>query len=145
MDKKEINFMGIELLKHIYINSWSFDFRKFKDFFHRLDNSYDLSKIKIIILCGSSRFKFQIDLIEKSLVILGFTVFNYPYFHSEYGRLDGKQKKELEGVLDLNHKRKIDLSDLVIIINFDKYIGKSVSEELKYCKSIKKEIIYYEV
>lgn len=141
-DECEMNEM---LLKKIYRNSWSFDFEKFLKFFERMRDIYNLNSIQNITLCGSNRFKFQIDLIEKSLVILGFTVFNFPNFHSEYLSLNDLDKKKLEIILDVNHMTKIYLSDLIIIVNIDNYIGKSVNSEIKYCKKIRKQYIYYEV
>lgn len=134
-----------ELLNKIYVNSWSFDYHKFNEFYYRMNNFFNLNVIKTITLCGSNRFKSQIDMIEKSLVILGFSVFNFPNFHNEYLRLNNDDKIMLENILDDNHKRKIEKSDIVIIVNIDKYIGNSVKQELRFCKYMKKEIIYYEV
>jgi hypothetical protein len=143
----DIKFMANrELLNEIYRNSWSFDYKKFNEFYKRLNEIYNLNSIDVITLCGSYRYKNnQIDFIEKSLVILGYTVFNFPDFHSEYLRLDNNQKSILENVLDGNHKRKIRLSDLIIIVNIDNYIGKSTKMEIEYCKTIGKQFIYYEV
>jgi len=134
-----------ELLNVIYRNSWSFDYKKFNEFYERINKIYDLNSIHYITLCGSNRFRETIDKIEKSLIILEFTVFNFPNFHSEYLRLNDNQKSILESLLDVNHKNKIRLSDLVVIMNINKYIGKSTKQEIEYCKLIKKEYIFYEV
>jgi len=142
----DIKFMANkELLSSIYRNSWSFDYKRFNRFYERMNEIYDLDSIQYITLCGSNRFKMEIDMIEKCLIILEFTVFNFPSFHSEYVRLNDNQKSILETLLNVNHMKKIYLSDLVIIMNIDNYIGNLVNKEIKYCKKIKKEFIYYEV
>ena len=52
-------------------------------------------------------------------------------------------KEDIEA-LGKAHYKKIDLADAVYIVNIDGYIGKSVSEELRYAKVHNKEIIFHE-
>lgn len=57
----------------------------------------------------------------------------------EYGaNSDYKQKA------DELHKRKIDMADLVVILNVGGYIGDSTRSEIEYAKSVGKEIKYLE-
>lgn len=38
---------------------------------------------------------------------------------------------------------KIKLSDAILVVNVDNYIGSSTKSEIEFAKSLKKEIIYY--
>lgn len=41
------------------------------------------------------------------------------------------------------HKEKIKLSDAILVVNVDHYIGSSTKSEIEFAKSLNKEIIYY--
>jgi hypothetical protein len=45
-------------------------------------------------------------------------------------------------LLDVTHRKKIDLSDAIYVINVNGYIGDSTFNEIKYAKSKGKEVIY---
>ena len=51
-------------------------------------------------------------------------------------------KNEIEA-LKRAHKRKIDLSDAVYIVDIENYIGESVRKEIAYAKKQGKEIIFH--
>lgn len=42
------------------------------------------------------------------------------------------------------HFKRIELSDAILVINKDKYIGKSTNLEIEYARKLGKEIIYLE-
>ena len=93
-------------------------------------------KQKIITICGSMKFK---DIMLKEYDRLsnkGYIVF-LPILN-----LDTENNNDSEFSLNL-HKQKIDLSDIVYIINEDNYIGKSTSKELEYAKLKNKVIMFY--
>lgn len=46
-------------------------------------------------------------------------------------------------MLDKTHKEIIKLADAILVINIGGYIGNSTSKEIKFAKSLNKEIIYY--
>ena len=46
-------------------------------------------------------------------------------------------------VLDEMHKEKIKLSDAILVVNVDGYIGSSTRSEIEFAKELNKEIIYY--
>ncbi|MGB3365993.1 MAG: hypothetical protein WBA54_00770 [Acidaminobacteraceae bacterium] len=50
--------------------------------------------------------------------------------------------EEIESLLDVTHRKKIDLSDAIYVINVNGYIGDSTFNEIKYAKSKGKEVIY---
>lgn len=41
------------------------------------------------------------------------------------------------------HKEKIRISDAILVVNVDNYIGDSTRSEIEFAKSLNKEIIYY--
>ena len=41
------------------------------------------------------------------------------------------------------HKEKIKLSNAILVVNVDGYIGESTKSEIEYAKALDKEIIYY--
>ena len=47
-------------------------------------------------------------------------------------------------MLDDMHKRKIDMSDSIYVINFGGYIGQSTHSEIEYAKANGKEVRYLE-
>lgn len=46
-------------------------------------------------------------------------------------------------MLDKMHKERIKLSDAILVVNVDNYIGSSTRSEIEFAKSLGKEIIYY--
>lgn len=41
------------------------------------------------------------------------------------------------------HFKRIELSDAILVVNINNYIGDSTNSEIEYAKKIGKEIIYY--
>ena len=41
------------------------------------------------------------------------------------------------------HFKKIELSDAILVVNINNYIGESTNLEIDYAKKLEKEIIYY--
>ena len=99
-------------------------------------------KPKIVCLCGSVRFRQEFDMVACQYTALGWVVvgphcWNHAELHSE----PGEEKKRM---LDELHFRKIEMSDLVYIINIGGYIGNSTNRELWHARSLKKHIIFLE-
>ncbi len=46
-------------------------------------------------------------------------------------------------ILDKMHRERIKLSDAILVVNVDGYIGNSTKSEIEFAKSLNKEIIYY--
>ena len=92
-------------------------------------------KMKIITLCGSTRFEKTFNELEKQLTLDGNIVLSCGVFGA-----DEKYKE----MLDTIHKYKIDISDEIFVINVDGYIGKSTLNEIVYAKSKNKVIRYLE-
>lgn len=46
-------------------------------------------------------------------------------------------------ILDKMHKERIKISDAILVVNINNYIGSSTKSEIEFAKSLNKEIIYY--
>ena len=101
-----------------------------------------VGKYPVITLCGSTRFKEQFLEVQKLLTLEGNIVISVGLFgHS------GDDEVWTEGtkaMLDDMHKRKIDLSDSIYVINVGGYIGDSTRSEIEYAKRQGKEVMYLE-
>ena len=95
---------------------------------------------KVITLCGSTKFKNEFLKAQKELTLMGYIVISVGLFdHSGDNEVWEDGIKEM---LDDMHKRKIDMSDAIMVIDVDGYIGESTKKEMEYAKS-KGKIIYF--
>lgn len=99
-----------------------------------------VSKYKIITLCGSTRFKDEFMEAQKQLTLAGNIVLSVGCFIHSGDHVTEEQKKMLDDI----HKRKIDLSDEIFVINKDGYIGKSTTSEIAYAVCHGKIVRYLE-
>ena len=95
--------------------------------------------MKIITLCGSLKFKKEMMEIAEKMALDGNCVLTpvYPVLEN-YKRTD----RQLE-LLKEAHFKKIELSDSILVVNINNYIGNSTNLEIEYTKKLGKEIIYY--
>lgn len=101
-----------------------------------------VGKFKVITLCGSTRFKTEFLDAQKRLTLDGNIVISVGLFgHSGDDEVWTEGTKEL---FDNMHKRKIDMSDAIYVINPGGYIGESTRSEIDYAKANGKEIMYLE-
>ncbi len=103
----------------------------------------------VVTLCGSTRFKDEFLEVQKQLTLKGYIVLTVGLFgHSGdnevwEGMDEGTLTKTKE-MLDDMHKRKIDMSDGIFVINPGGYIGESTRSEIEYAKEHGKEIRFLE-
>lgn len=101
-----------------------------------------VGKYKVITLCGSTRFKEQFLEAQKRLTLQGNIVISVGLFgHSGDNEVWAEGTKEM---LDDMHKRKIDMSDEIYVINVDGYIGSSTRSEIEYAIANNKKVNYLE-
>lgn len=101
-----------------------------------------IGKYKIITLCGSARFLDDFKKMQKKLTLEGkivMTINNLSPTEDSAVWTD-----ELKSMLDDMHKRKIDLSDEIMVINKGGYIGASTRSEIEYATKLGKKIYYME-
>lgn len=97
-----------------------------------------MKKYNIITLCGSTRFKDEFMAVQKKLTLEGNIVISLGVFaHS--GDIISNEEKIMLGEM---HKRKIDMSDEIFVINVDEYIGDSTRAEIEYAKLCGKKISF---
>jgi hypothetical protein len=95
---------------------------------------------EVITLCGSTNFKQQFLEVQKGLSLEGKIVISVSMFgHADNEPITPEQKI----ALDQLHFRKIDLSDMIYVIDVEGYIGESTRNEITYAGKTGKKIRYY--
>lgn len=101
-----------------------------------------VGKFRVVTLCGSTRFKDAFMEAQKRLTLAGNIVISVGLFgHSGDNEVWTEGTKEM---LDNMHKRKIDMSDGIYVINVGGYIGESTRSEIDYAIRNGKTIEYLE-
>ena len=99
-------------------------------------------RMKVITLCGSTRFKEQFLEQQKRLTLEGNVVISVGLFgHSGDEEVWKPGMKEM---LDKMHLQKIDMADEIFVINVGGYIGESTRREIAYAESKGKPVRYLE-
>ncbi len=96
--------------------------------------------MKIVTISGSMRFAEQMKKIARELEAKqGYCVLQAVYN-------ENKEKESLDELerIYAAHYKKIDLCDILYVVNVKGYIGEVTKNEIKYAKKRKKEIMYYE-
>lgn len=104
---------------------------------------------KVITLCGSTKFEEEFKKVQRDLTIKGYIVLSCGLFgHGSdkefFESLSPDQQSTLKKNLATLHKRRIDLSDEIFVINPGGYIGQSTMEEIAYAKLCDKDVTYYQ-
>ena len=92
---------------------------------------------KIICLCGSTRFTEQMlikkwELTKQGYVVFGWCALPDSYFFGGDSKTHIAEQEGVKEIGDEVHKRYIDLSDEVLVLNIDGYIGESTQSEIDY-------------
>ncbi len=108
-----------------------------------------VGKYKVITLCGSTRFKDEFMEAQKRLTLEGNIVISVGLFgHSGdnevWENMDEGTLTRTKEMLDDMHKRKIDMSDEIYVINVGGYIGTSTKSEVEYAEATGKTVRYLE-
>lgn len=93
-----------------------------------------------ITLCGSTRFRVQFEEMNRVLSKAGHLVYSVSCFGHGGDMLTAEEKQRLDAV----HKRKIEESDAILVLNVDGYIGESTRNEIEHARSTGKDVIYLE-
>lgn len=96
--------------------------------------------MKIITVCGSYKFKKEMDEITEKMALEG----NCMLTPIDLTKPNKEAYTNTEAlIISKMHKEKIKLSDAILVVNVNGYIGKSTKSEIEYAKSLQKEILYY--
>lgn len=99
-------------------------------------------RMKVITLCGSTRFKDQFLEQQKRLTLEGNVVISVGLFgHSGDEEVWKPGMKEM---LDKMHLQKIDMADEIFVINVGGYIGDSTRREIAYAEKSGKTVRFLE-
>ena len=93
--------------------------------------------MKIITICGSLKFKDEIMKITEKMTLNGNCVLSIVY-PTQNAYTD--EEKQIFGAM---HRERIKISDAVLVVDIDNYIGSSTQSEIEFAKELNKEIIYY--
>lgn len=102
---------------------------------------------KIICLCGSTRFYEAFMQANYEETMRGNIVLSVGFFMHRPDNAHGQSlgcTDEEKIKLDVLHKRKIDLSDEVFVLNVGGYIGNSTRNEIDYAEAIGRPVRYLE-
>ncbi len=95
--------------------------------------------MKIVTLCGSLRFKREMMEVAEKMALEGYCILT-----PVYPVLDNIERtKEQLIKLKEAHFKRIELSDAILVVNVNNYIGDSTNIEIDYAKKLGKEIMYY--
>lgn len=95
--------------------------------------------MKIITLCGSMRFQKEMMEVAQKLALDGKCVLTPVYQVLKNSNITEEQLIKLKQA----HFKRIELSDAILVINVNNYIGNSTNLEIEYAKELGKEIMYY--
>ena len=105
------------------------------------EKEYILNKCKVITLCGSIKFKEEFLKVQEKLTLEGNIVLTHSFFYTiKKEEITDETKK----MLDKIHRQKIDMSDEILVINVDGYIGESTKSEIEYALKNGKIVKYLE-
>ena len=95
--------------------------------------------MKIITICGSLKFQKEMMVVAEKMALDGNCILTpvYPVL----GNIEKTEAQLLK--LKEAHFKRIELSDAILVINIDNYIGNSTKLEIEYAENLGKEIIYY--
>lgn len=95
--------------------------------------------MKIVTICGSLKYQKEMMKLAETMALEGYCILT-----PIYPTISGTERTEEEIIkLKKSHFKKIELSDAILVVNINNYIGESTKLEIEYAKSLKKEIMYY--
>lgn len=97
--------------------------------------------MKIITVCGSLRFFKEMMEITEKMELEGNCML-VPIYNPLKSNKDNYSDKDAI-MLNKMHKERIKLSDAILVVNVNGYVGNSTKSEIEYAKALNKEIIYY--
>lgn len=95
--------------------------------------------MKVITICGSMKYKEEIMMVAQDKALEGFCVLTPTYLVSKKIDMTDEQITKLKE----EHFKRIEISDAILVINKNNYIGDSTKLEIEYARGLGKEVIYY--
>ena len=95
--------------------------------------------MKIITLCGSLKFQKEMMIVGQKMALEGNCILTPTYSVLENIKITEEQLLKLKEA----HFKRIELSDAILVVNVNNYVGDSTNLEIEYAKKLGKEIIYF--
>ncbi len=90
-------------------------------------------KMKIITLCGSLKFQKEMMIVAEKMALEGYCILTPVYPVLENMKATEEQLIKLKEA----HFKRIELSDAILVVNINNYIGDSTKLEIDYAKKIR--------
>lgn len=98
----------------------------------------------IITLCGSTKFRKQYEIVNRVLELNDWAVLTVAsYYHCERSPKIRNWIRDNKKKLDRLHIEKIDISQAIVVIDVDGYVGQSTKSEIKHAKKSNKPVYYW--
>lgn len=105
--------------------------------------------MRIITLCGSSRFPEAFHIANLHYSLKGYVVISLGCFGhadepkgSKFLTSDGNEQTKEKQNLDQLHFQKIQIADEILVVNVGGYIGNSTKREIQHAKDLGKIVNY---
>ena len=92
--------------------------------------------MKIVTLCGSLKFQKEMMEVAEKMARKGFCVLTPVFPVLENDPITEEQLQKMKEA----HFKRIELSDAILVVNINHYIGNSTNREIEYAKKLAKEI-----
>lgn len=97
--------------------------------------------MKVITICGSMKYIDTMMEVSERVEMQGNVVL-IPIYNPSKPNKDSFTEEEIK-ILDAMHRERIKLSDAILVVDVDGYIGNSTKSEIEFAKDHGKEIMYY--
>lgn len=94
--------------------------------------------MKIVTLCGSLKFQKEMMEVAEKMARKGFCVLTPVFPVLENDPITEEQLQKMK----VAHFKRIELSDAILVVNINHYIGNSTNREIEYAQKLGKEIRY---
>lgn len=95
--------------------------------------------MKTVTICGSMKFSKEMKIVAFELE----SIAGYNVLQCTYNELNREITPEMFENLNQIHLRKIDMSDMIYVVDVHGYIGNAVEKEIEYAKHHHKEIVFH--
>ena len=89
--------------------------------------------MKIVTLCGSLKFQKEMMTVAEKMALEGYCILTPVYPVLENMKATEEQLIKLKEA----HFKRIELSDAILVVNINNYIGESTNLEIDYAKKIR--------
>ena len=93
----------------------------------------------IITICGSLKYKPEMITIAQKMTFLGHCVITPIFPNSDKEKYTPEQIQKLKYA----HLQKIEISDAILVVNVNNYLGESTRLEIEFAKQHNKQVLYY--